>query len=106
MLPPDTDPWKELFKHAIEQDGSDGGIRPFWVFPLEGGAVIERHTPSLPLSREAALLPRLRASLAVYRMVFGQPRQDDLIEHLRRTVPEADLRLHGEELRIDLEPPA
>jgi hypothetical protein len=72
---------------------------------VEGGAVIERHAPSLPLSREAALLPRLRASLAVYRMVFGQPRQDDLIEHLRSTVPDAELARLAGELSIDLEPP-
>jgi hypothetical protein len=104
-LPAGADPWREVFRHAAELDGKDAGIRPYWVFPVEGGAVIERHAPSLPLSREAALLPRLRASLAVYRMVFGQPRQDDLIEHLRSTVPDAELARLAGELSIDLEPP-
>jgi hypothetical protein len=31
------------------------------------------------LSRDSANLEALRRSLAVYRMVFGQPRQDDLL---------------------------
>ena len=81
-------------------------MTPFWIFPIPNGAFIERHTPALPLSRDTRHLAALRRSLAIYRMVFGQPRQDDLIEHLRHTVPEADLQRHGAELRIDLEPPA
>lgn len=57
-------------------------IVPYWVYGVEGGARIERHVFALPLSREHAQAERLRSSLAVYRMVFGQPRQDDLVRHL------------------------
>ena len=51
----------------------------------------QRHVPALPLSREAKQLPALRNSLAVYRMVFGQPRQDDLVEFLLRQMPRETL---------------
>ena len=55
---------------------------PYWVFPLETGAHIERHVPALPLSRDASQLEALKRSLGSHRMVFGQPRQDDLMAFL------------------------
>ena len=104
---PGTNPWPDLFKSAAKHAGRTSEIVPYWVFPIEDGAYIERHVPTLPLSREAARLPALRRSLAVYRMVFGQPRQEDLLEHLKRTVPEQELtaRISGQ-LHINLEPRA
>jgi hypothetical protein len=101
---PRRNPWSACFEHAAATSGGDRDISPFWVFPIEGGAFIERHTPTLPLSREAARLPALRRSLAVYRMVFGQPRQDDLLEHLKRTVGEEDLGRLTLEMAVDLQP--
>jgi len=79
------DPWNHLFELACAEPGRGSDLSPFWVYPLEGGAAIERHVPTLPLSRESARLPALRRSLAVYRMVFGQPRQDDLVDYLVRS---------------------
>ena len=77
---------------------------PYWLFPLEDGAYIERHVPALPLSRDASQLEALKRSLAVYRMVFGQPRQDDLMTFLlKRCSPEV-LRQIEPLLRIDLSP--
>ncbi len=103
-LATDANPWQTLFAHAENHAARKSDISPYWVFPIEGGAVIERHTPSLPLSREASRLPALRRSLAVYRMVFGQPRQDDIVEHLKQTVPESEMSGLAQELSIDLEP--
>lgn len=57
-----------------------------------------------PFYREAAILPELRRSLAVYRMVFGQPRQDDLMNYLSRTIPEDDLIEIAQAITINLEP--
>ena len=99
-------PWNELFRRASLHTESNSDISPYWVFPVSGGAVIERHVPCLPLSREATRLPSLRRSLAVYRMVFGQPRQEDLVEHLKRSVPEGEWGQLSRELAIDLEPPS
>jgi hypothetical protein len=102
---PEANPWPYLFKNAAaRQSDRTSEIVPYWVFPIEGGAHIERHAPTLPLSREAARLPALRRSLAVYRMVFGQPRQEDLVEHLKRTIPEQELARISSEFYIDLEP--
>ena len=101
---PGTNPWRELFKYAEKNAGHTSEIVPYWVFPIKDGAYIERHALTLPLSREAARLPALRSSLAVYRMVFGQPRQEDLLEHLKRTVAPADLAKLSHELYVNLEP--
>ena len=77
-------------------------IEPFWVY--EGPARIERHVPLMALSREVEQLERLKRSLAAYRMVFGQPRQEDLIAFLgSRSEPDA-LDQMSQELRIDLAP--
>jgi len=75
---------------------------PYWLYP--GEATIERYVPALPLSRDAERLNLLLRSLTLYRMAFGQPRQDDLLEYLQRTVPperEAEL---VSSLRIELAP--
>jgi hypothetical protein len=100
----DRDPWEVMFKLAAEKAGDPQGIKPYWIYPIENGAVIERYVPSLPLSREASRLPALKSSLAVYRMVFGQPRQDDLLEYLMNRIPKEDLERCSEEIKIDLVP--
>jgi hypothetical protein len=99
------DPWAQLFEIARKASSDASGLTPFWVYTAEGGATIERHVPVLPLSREANQLPALRNSLAVYRMVFGQPRQDDLVEFLLRQLPREALASLLDQLRIDLSPP-
>ena len=59
----------------------------------------------LPLSWEQADLSRLKRDLATYRLVFGQPRQEDLLALLqRRQVDRQPASL--ERWRIDLTPPA
>jgi len=80
-------------------------IFPFWVYAPPGGARIERHVPCLPLSRDRARLEALRRSLAVYRMVFGQPRQEDLLIYLLKRFPEGRVEALMRKARIDLSPP-
>jgi len=98
------DVWSALFEAAQEQSSNGRGLVPYWLFPYSGGAHIERHVPALPLSRDASQLKGLQRSLAVYRMVFGQPRQDDLttflLEHCDREILDRVAPL----LRIDLSP--
>ena len=98
------DVWSALFEAAREQSSSGRGLVPYWLFPLSDGACIERYVPALPLSRDESQLKALQRSLAVYRMVFGQPRQDDLttflLEHCDREVLNEVAPL----LRIDLSP--
>lgn len=49
---------------------------------VDGGSAIERYVPTLPLSRDAERIANRRGALALYRMVFGQPRQDELVRYL------------------------
>jgi hypothetical protein len=100
-----VDPWSRMFEDA-ERDRPEGAtdIVPYWVYAPAGGARIERHVPLLPLSREHDQLRALSKSLAVYRMVFGQPRQDDLVRYLAARVDAATLEHLLVESRIDLSP--
>jgi hypothetical protein len=79
---PDQDVWDEMFERAIPE-GSDG-IVPFWVYEGYGdgtsAAKVERIVPMIPMSREEAQIELLKQAAATYRMAFGQPRHDDLLE--------------------------
>ena len=97
--------WESAYRLADDQFSADGGLIPHWVF-AEGEARIQRHSPVLPLSRDANRLGALRRSLAVYRMVFGQPRQDDLLEFILSEVPEGRREDLAAALTIDLSPPS
>jgi hypothetical protein len=100
-----ADPWTRLFdlaKAGRAPHSSD--LVPYWVYPLAGGARIERHVPALPLSREVDQLVALRRSLAVYRMIFGQPRQEDLLDYLLTRFSREALAAIMEDLRVDLSP--
>ena len=107
---PLPDPWQRAFAIAVSERPPDAtDLVPFWISqPPEGveGAAIERHLLALPLSREHGRLADLRRSLAVYRMAFGQPRQEDLVEFLIEYVPEETLKAVLDELRVDLSPSA
>jgi hypothetical protein len=101
-----ADPWETMFSLGksfnCTPDSSD--LVPFWVYP--GKAKIERHVPALPLSRDVERFIALRRSLAVYRMVFGQSRQEDLLSYLLARLPESEIARVTQDLRIDLSPPA
>ncbi len=98
------DPWAVMFDKAsrgvMRRDLKD--IEPFWVY--EGPARIERLVPLIPLSREVERLERLKRSLAAYRMVFGQPRQEDLVAFLGKRLTADELGELSRQLRVDLAP--
>lgn len=100
-----VDPWSLLFDMAVPAKSSvDGEMVPYWVFH-KGPARIERHVPVIPFSRDAVALPQLRKSLAAYRLAFGQPRQEELVEFLGADRSDDDLLQLASRLRIDLSPP-
>jgi len=101
------DPWKYLFEKGIDIRPKDkDDIIPFWVFEPEDkkGVKIDRHVPCMPLSRDIERLQDLKKTLAVYRMVFGQPRQDDLVEFLKKYMDEEEISQAIQNFRIDLSP--
>ena len=94
-----ANPWAELFRLAAEdREPGVSDIYPSWIPPLAGTARIERYVPALPLSKESHALRRLLRTVGAYRLVLGQPRQEDLLRYLGDSAADLD------DLRIDLEP--
>lgn len=101
------DPWGEIVAMAVrEQTGGGNELQPFWVYRPPGGVSIERYVPALPFSKDTNRLEYLRKSLAVYRMVLGQPRQDELLAYLLTHLSHELVDEAMSELRISLEPPS
>lgn len=102
MRSPLTDPWTAAFDAAaVLRPPEMNDLWPLWVYP--GSAKVQCWIPCLPLSKELDHERRLRRDRALYRLAFGQPRQDDLLAVLEaRSVDSQSLQ----DLRIDLRPPA
>jgi hypothetical protein len=102
---PNSDSWRQVFEAARNGRAADlSDLVPFWVYTTEGGARIDRHLPMIPLSKDVDRAEVLRRSLAVYRMAFGQSRQDDLVQYLQRYLTAEQIKAAVAELRIDLTP--
>ena len=56
---------------------NESDLIPFWIAP--GDFRVQRHVPLLPYSREVEAFKLLQRQLAAYRVVFGQPRQEELM---------------------------
>ena len=97
------DPWAEMFSAARVASSTDSDLIPYWI--CDGPVKVERRVPLLPYSREIARLKWLKKSVAVYRLAFGQPRQDDLLAYLGG-LDEALTTDEMDALQIRLEPPA
>jgi hypothetical protein len=90
-----------MFAAARAESSNDSDLVPYWLY--EGPTSVERRVPMLPFSREHERLDWLKRSLTVYRLAFGQPRQDDLLNYLNRlsvTFPPEELA----KLQISLQP--
>jgi hypothetical protein len=99
------DPWAAMFEAARQsRPPGQNDLFPFWVAP-SGPARIERHVPAHPYSREALRHENLRRSLVLYRMVFGQNRQEDLVNFLAGRLPAETIPHLFDLCRIDLTPP-
>jgi hypothetical protein len=87
----------------VERRTAPNDMVPFWIF--DGPFKIERRLPMLPLSRESTRVDDLKQSLALYRLTFGQPRQEELLEFLKRHSSEGAETAALMEQHIDLRPP-
>ncbi|WP_178915484.1 helicase-related protein [Natronomonas gomsonensis] len=100
------DPWQSMFSHAAADHESDhSAVVPYWIFNGDGVAQIERHLPFLPYTSEAQTVDHLKRSLVIYRMAFGQPRQEDLIEFLGNRLSADQIETLADDLILNLEPP-
>ena len=99
----DADPWEAAYRIAAEAaDASLGAFAPHWVYP--GTAKIERHVAPFALSNDEVRLARVKKDVALYRLTFGQPRQEDMLELLNQRYSAADPS-DLDEMRVDLSPP-
>jgi hypothetical protein len=98
----EVDPWRALFgaARAVRPAGAND-LHPYWVFP--GESHIDRHLLTYPLSRDVVRWEQLQEMLALYRLAFGQPRQDDMVALLARRGLSGDARRVAE-LGLDLRP--
>ena len=101
LTAPGTDPWATAFEMAVDYCEEYGDFTPSWVYP--GPAKVERLVAPFALSSDEDKYERIKQDVALYRLAFGQPRQEDMIELLRRRGLDADVeRLMA--ARIDLAP--
>lgn len=102
---PGLDPWEVLFQEAeaVYRD-THSELVPYWVAP--GPHKVRRFVPCLPFSSEVEQFGRLKRSLAIYRVVFGQPRQQELLELLEHSdLRREDLEAWTISLRPDSDAP-
>lgn len=99
------DVWSVMFDLAVENRPTNANdLIPFWIYEVPDGAQIERSVMALPLSRDEARYRRLKRSLALYRLVFAQPRQEDLLSCLERTFDSDGAAKTVAQWRISLSP--
>ena len=99
---PGDDLWKLMFERAdrAARDAGESDLVPHWIAP--GRCRVDRRVPLLPYASECAAFERLKRQLAAYRVVFGQPRQEELITLLDvAALSSTDLQ----SLAVDLSPP-
>jgi len=84
---PGDDPWTALFDLACrERQPGRSDLVPFWIYDeVDDPARIQRCVPMLPFSKEYGSYAELKKRLAIYRVAFGQPRQEDLVTWLSTT---------------------
>lgn len=101
----DLSVWENIFDKAEEKYKlDDTGIKPFWYLD-EGESNIERFVPFHPLSKDHNKYEQLKTTLALYRLTFGQPRQEELIQALDSlSLTESEIVQLRKSLLINLSP--
>lgn len=77
--------WKELFRIASQEKNRASfpcDLVPFWHTETRHEIKIERFVPLYPFSRDVAKFENLIKVLTFYRLTFGQPRQEELVDAL------------------------
>ena len=78
----EKDAWKAIFEVAEEMEGKGKGLCemvPYWHTEADDELKIERFVPLYSFSRDIDKYNELQKILVYYRMTFGQPRQEELI---------------------------
>jgi hypothetical protein len=101
-----TDLWDTLFNHALKIEGKSKRkceLVPYWH--IEGDDInIERIIPLISYSKDVEHLNNLLKALTLYRLTFGQPRQEELVNSLYNDIDKKKLEKVRKELMINLSP--
>ena len=79
-----SDCWQAVFDKAeaiTKAAGRKSDLVPYWHIE-KGSAQIERFVPLLPMSKDEIRINHALRVLALYRLAFGQPRQEDLLDNI------------------------
>ena len=100
-------PWQWIFDSIEAQPLSDQsfkqGLYPHWIYVPRTGKleILRRHLLFYSNSKDSLKYKRLKRDLALYRLVFGQPRQEDIVRKIReRLGDEVDKKMLHEYLPI------
>jgi hypothetical protein len=86
--------WKSVFRVVTAKSQDNGrfkhGLFPHWIYQSQAGhladiavqSIIRRHLLFYAGSRDRQHYVELKKALALYRLVFGQPRQQDILEQV------------------------
>lgn len=96
--------WERLFQLAIDHEkGNKSDLVPYWHVEPEH-VFIERQVPTIPYSKEVKKLNNLLKTISVYRIALGQPRQEELVNHLIENLSPEEIENVQKELLINLSP--
>lgn len=95
--------WKKVFEMVAKTSKGNGrfkhGLFPHWIYERMSGSdgragdddsMLRRHLLSYAGSRDQIRYADLKTALALYRLVFGQPRQQDILEQVNARHPNKD----------------
>lgn len=102
----EANPWYQLF-HLATKEKADGhcDLVPFWHVEGQEDLKIERNVPMYPFSRDIVKYKNILKVLTLYRLTFGQPRQEELMETFQEAgFNEEELKMIRKELMINLSP--
>jgi hypothetical protein len=98
----EPNPWDLAYRLAADETARLGEFAPHWVYP--GPVSIERHVMPFALSSDQARLEQIKRDVALYRLTFGQPRQEDMLQLLSQHLTATDVEAI-DALRLDLSAP-
>lgn len=106
LINTNSDLWDTLFNHALKTEGKSKRkceLVPYWH--VEGNDInIERIIPLISYSKDVEHLSNLLKALTLYRLTFGQPRQEELVNSLYNDIDKKKLEKVRKELMINLSP--
>ncbi|MEK0157866.1 DEAD/DEAH box helicase [Pseudoalteromonas piscicida] len=98
--------WDKLFEYADQHTKNErlSDLEPYWHLS-SGSAQIERIVPLMPMSKDLIKLNESLKVLSLYRLAFGQPRQEELIDNLlERSFTDEEIENIKYKLVVNLSP--